>query len=256
MPAPAKRNRAMRLQQDRSVSASPRLRGPWRPPSLRPDNHIDRLPDAPGRRDQQARMKRHLEVDVDAMPREEAVDVGIVERLHADDVGARRETLIWNSPSSPMAKPPVRVPVLMLNATTWAPRAARFPRRTRPRTPPVAARKSPSGYRSDTPAMSSGCSSRSPSSLAPARSETSPRRRRARGGRRPAAARFRRSPNDQGRGSARSRAPQPIRDRTDRTAPVVDHANAELKKTSDSTISPVMMSTTNVVAPSTRSISG
>ena len=216
--------------------------------SLRPDTTSTALPDAPGRRDEQARMKGHLEVDVDAMAREEAVDVGIVERLDADDVRARREPGdLELAVVARAAKPPMSAPVSRLNATTCAPSSRRRCRGARVRAPPpVAARKSPSGYRSDTPAMSSGCSSRSRDAAAAERN-----REHHRAGAEHAAAAVRTQLRFAERRMAEA---DEVTDLVQRhrleieaagsPAAAVDHGNAELKKTSDSTISPVTMSTT------------
>ncbi len=153
----------------------------------------------------------------------------------------------------------MRVPVCGLNATTCAPLTATPFRRTRPAMMPVSIAKARHQDRDRTHRrcrQAEGCGP--PPRRGRARSETSPRRFRALAVRHPASSRFPRWPNGRGRGSDRSRAWRPIGDRTgpDLRSKPPTTANIELKKTSDSTMVPVITSTMNVVAPSTRSMSG
>src|SRR5262245_15282461 len=59
--------------------------------SLCPHGDVESIARAAGWRDGQLWMKRDLEIDVDAAGREEAIDIGIVERLHSHNVSTGGE---------------------------------------------------------------------------------------------------------------------------------------------------------------------
>src|SRR5688572_8653519 len=74
----------------RPTSATLAVRG--QPASLGPYRDVDSIARAPGRRDGEPRGQRHLKVHIDAAWREEAINVGVVQRLDANHMRTWRQT--------------------------------------------------------------------------------------------------------------------------------------------------------------------
>ena len=156
-------------------------------------------------------------------------------------------------------KLPIRMPVSGLNATTCAPMTPCPFLVTRPTMPPVSSDggrpRIQIGDAGDVVGLQHAIGDRAGGQRDRKHHRAA---NRARDGRRCRCARFRQSPNAQGRADARARAAPPIRDRRGRAgrSAATENTKRVLKKMSASSIAPVVASIMKLVAPSTRSRSG